>query len=219
MLYVVLGVEFSGTTLVSELMHHAGIRMIDDVSDQYDSGGKYEHPEFQQINKQILGLSNDKVFQLRPSDCPQKIDQSQADKMSSLVERQGRRYRDWGFKDPRTVVTYPLWRALLPPHRVVAVYRDPAGNWARHRWRGLRRRYTNAWRAFVHLRQWYEHNEAILASAETLGQDFLLLNYERLMGDEEEVGRLTSYLGRSLEDRRRASMYRSRSAKICYFAR
>jgi len=211
MIYVVLGLGFSGTTLISELIHHSGIRMIDDESDYYDCGGKYEHPAFQQINREILKLPDDQVYHLRISDCPDALSQLQREKISNLIMQQNHKYEHWGFKDPRTVVTYSLWRQLLPEHRVVAIYRDPASNWPRHRWRGLRRRYTNAWYAYVHLRQWYEYNEAILTQGDSLGKEFLLLNYERLMQHDDEFERLSAFVGRPLTDRRKIEMFRSKT--------
>ncbi|BCX87777.1 O-antigen biosynthesis protein [Methylomarinovum tepidoasis] len=211
MIYVVLGVGFSGTTLVSELLHHSGIRMIDVDDDNYDAGGKYEHPAFQAVNKALLGLADDQVRHLRPRHCPKALSPDQQESMRRLIANQQERYQDWGFKDPRTVVTYPLWKNLLPPHRLIAVYRDPAGNWPRHRWRGYRRRYVNGWRAFVHLRQWCEYNTAILNFGRPLGKDFLLLNYERLMQGDEELERLRRFTARPMVDRRDPAMYRVRN--------
>jgi len=211
MIYVVLGIGFSGTTLVSELIHHSGIKMIDNESDDYDQGGKYEHPDFQKINMNILELLDDKVFHLRIADCPDNLTPKQNDAMVKLVNRQNIRYQDWGFKDPRTVVTYPLWRKLLPEHRIIAIYRDPAGNWPRYRWRGLRKRYSNSWRAYVHLRQWVEYNEEILNTGAKHGADFILLNYEKLMSSTLELDRFSDFLDRPVEDRRKSGMHRNRS--------
>jgi len=211
MIYVVLGVEFSGTTLVSELIHHSGIKMIDEEDDSYDQGGKYEHPEFQQINRDLLKLTDDRVYHLRVADCPDSLTLQQNDAMVKLINRQNNRYHDWGFKDPRSVVTYPLWYKLLPEHRIIVIYRDPAGNWPRHRWRGLRKRYSNPWRTYVHLRQWVEYNNALLALGKNPGDDFILLSFEKLMQSSEEVNRLADFLGRPVEDRRKSGMHRNRS--------
>jgi len=146
-IYIVLGMGFSGTTLVSELMHHSGVAMIDAEEDRYDSGGKYEHPDFQDINKDLLDLKDNQVMYLRPQHCPTALNVMQSDNMHRLVDHQLEQHMSWGFKDPRTVVTYPLWCGVLPRHKVIAIYRDPAGNWPRHRWCGYRRRYINGWRA------------------------------------------------------------------------
>jgi len=211
MITVVLGVGFSGTTLVSELLHHSGVRMIDDERDEYDKGGKYEHPDFQNVNMNILELLDEQAFHLRVGDCPRVLTVQQKETIIELISRQNNRYPEWGFKDPRTVVTYPLWQKLLQQHRVIAIYRDPASNWPRHRWRGLRKRYSNPWRAYVHIRQWVEYNDAILTIGEKQGADFILLNYEKLMSSNEELDRVADFLGRPVDDRRKPGMHRSRS--------
>ena len=58
MIYVVLGMHKSGTTLISETLHESGINMgeFSDIQQGigYDEGHKYERRETQQINRQIL---------------------------------------------------------------------------------------------------------------------------------------------------------------------
>ncbi len=211
MIYVVLGFGFSGTTLLSELMHHSGIKMIDEETDAYDKGGKYEHPIFQEINKEILNLANNKVYHLRINDCPDLLPESYKDRMLSIINKQINSYEHWGFKDPRTVVTYPLWRHVLPEHRIIAIYRHPTGNWPRHRWRGLRKRYSNVWRAYIHLRQWYEYNESILSISLKPGENFLLLSYEKLMQDDREIKNLEMFVEKTVKDMRNADMHRSQN--------
>lgn len=210
MIYVVLGVGFSGTTLVSELLHHAGVRMIDQEEDDYDGGDKYEHMEFQNINREILGLNNVVVRHLKPADCPSVLTVSQKEKMLALIERQNTKYENWGFKDPRTVVTYPLWRELLPEHRIIVVFRHPSNNWYRKRWRGLRRRYVNPWRAYQHLRQWLEYNNVLLEYGRVMNENCLFVNYEEFMTADTEINRLSHFIGNNIEDKRKQGMYRSR---------
>jgi len=211
MIYVVFGVGFSGTTIVSELLHHSGIRMIDQDEDDYDGGSKYEHLGFQNINRELLGLSDDIVAHLRPGDCPASLSETQKNKMLAIIDQQSSKHEDWGFKDPRTVVTYPLWKDLLPEHRIIVVFRDPSNTWNRQRWKGLRKRYVNAWRAYRLLRQWWEYNNIILLNYKGNNNDnFLLLNYEKLMSTNEEVDRLADFIGRDVNDRRKQNMYRKR---------
>lgn len=208
MIYVVLGMGNSGTTLASELLHHSCIRMTDVEQDTYDGGEKYEDPKFRVINMELLSRTDPSC--LRPSQAPTSLTSDQRVRMRSLIEGLHEANEDWGFKDPRTVVTYPLWRELLPEHRIVAVWRDPAGNWPRRRWRGLRRRYVNPWRAFCHLRQWCEYNEVILKYGAGRGDDFLLINYESLINGNKEFERLETFIGCKLVDKRQPKLYRAR---------
>jgi len=211
MIYVVLGKGFSGTMLLSELMHFSGISMIDAEKDDYDHGLKYEHPEFLRIDHELLNLEDYVVRHLRPCHCPRVATGSLRDQTLALIERQQERYENRGFKDPRAVITYPLWRDLLPPHRIFGIFRSPAANWPRIRWKGLRKRYVNMWRAYVHLRQWSEYNAKILEYGSALGRDFLLISYASLMSGNNELERLAAFIEHSIVDRRKTSLYRSKN--------
>jgi len=116
---------------------------------------------------------------------------------------------DWGWKDPRSTFTLPLWLDLFPDARVLHVYRhgvDVAMS-LRHRERGIleqkRRRasmhdtlYTirPAWANFTSSARcstleggfglWEEHMAAARAAGEGQDQDtFLELKYEQLLSD------------------------------------
>jgi hypothetical protein len=53
---VVLGMHKSGTTLVSEILHHSGIRMVENDSvESYDHGNHFEREDTNQFNKRLLG--------------------------------------------------------------------------------------------------------------------------------------------------------------------
>jgi len=55
MIYVILGMHKSGTTLISQILHKSGINMgefNEDVS--YDQGNQHERPAAQKINREIL---------------------------------------------------------------------------------------------------------------------------------------------------------------------
>ena len=70
MIYVILVMGFSGTTLASELLHHSVIFTTNMEEDPYDVGEKYENLEFQTINKALLRLTDWSVHHLRTSDHP-----------------------------------------------------------------------------------------------------------------------------------------------------
>ena len=57
MIYIVLGMHKSGTTLLSQILHHSGISMGENFNESvsYSQGNKYERETTQQINKEILG--------------------------------------------------------------------------------------------------------------------------------------------------------------------
>ena len=65
MLYVVLGMHKSGTTLLSQVLHHSGIDMgeiPDGVS--YDKGNKYEDQESFHINMELIRAPDDEIEEI-----------------------------------------------------------------------------------------------------------------------------------------------------------
>ena len=56
MIYIVLGMHKSGTTLISEILHHSGINMTEDQNTQlnYDQGNFYEWVAAVRFNREIL---------------------------------------------------------------------------------------------------------------------------------------------------------------------
>ena len=147
MIVVVLGMHKSGTTLVAEILHRGGIAMVDRVPEasDYDERFFFERDEAVAINKALLGrdaYSLDTV-RLRPRADDPALRRRIADLVADLDARHG----DWGFKDPRTCLTWPVWRELLPPHRLVCVYRHPLAVEGHYR---IRNRQTS----FRALRAW-----------------------------------------------------------------
>ncbi len=142
MIYVVLGVHKSGTTLVSRTLHASGINMVDhaDESTDYDEGGHYERASVVDLNHQLLSgcmipplgaiVRRDGVNEQGHYDdvaiawkLPRRPTRKQRKEMRRIIQDCGRRYADWGFKDPRTCLTYPVWQSELPAHALVIVYR------------------------------------------------------------------------------------------------
>ena len=211
MIHVVLGMHKSGTSLVSDLLHHAGIAMIDEVDPQggYDDGNKWERDSTRELNQAILGSAG--VFSLDTHGDRRQCGDAERRRMRGIIAACSARHADWGFKDPRTCLTYDLWATELPAHRLIAVFRRPEEAWA-HYWRAasLRRRLKAVRRC---LPQWCVHNEAILAALDRTPQPFLVLDYARLMDEPCELARLERFVGRPLVDRRDPRMRRSRTIR------
>ena len=213
MIYVVLGMHKSGTTLVSQILHHSGINMGDfDESQSYDGGNKYEREATLALDMDILGAEDFEVLALTPGDRPQLTD-PQRERMRAIIRECEAAHADWGFKDPRAALTYDLWAEELPPHRIIAVYRDPAEVWPRFRWNGRRKYHTNFWRAYTYLQRWQEHNTNILRFLRRSGTEHIMLGYRELMSDDREFARLQEFVGRPLADRRNPGLYRNRSPR------
>jgi len=145
----------------------------------------------------------------------------------------------WGFKDPRTTLTWPIWRALFPQARVVFVVRhgvDVAASLV-HRERKLREQTLQAfppgkWRV-QSVRCWdleeaFSLWEAYLQAAdrwqaEERDRAWLVLRYEDLLADPARVREeLGAFLGLKLPpvavDTSRRFAFR-RDAKLVAFAK
>lgn len=212
MIYVVLGMHKSGTTLVSQILHHSGINMGEfDEGVSYDKGNKYERTETLALDMEILGTSDFEVLDLTAHG-QLTLNDAQRHKMREIISACDSTHEDWGFKDPRCALTYRLWAEELPPHKVIAVYRDPAQVWPRFRWNGKRKYHTNFHRAYTYLERWHEHNAGILELLRAGQNEFLMINYHELMGGEADFRRLQEFVGRDLVDRRNRDLYRSRTS-------
>lgn len=206
MVYLVLGMHKSGTTLVSEILHHSGIPMGSgaevDESRGYDRGVKYERDEVFRIDNEVLDSHGRESIFVR---MPGTVVAAEAERraMDALVGSLTRSCPDWGMKEPRMCLTYPAWRPSLPPHRVIGVFRPL---------NALTRRYRverSPRRAYRLVAAWHEHNLRLLAILRSVGPDGILLSYDRLMQTGSELDRLQLFVGRPLVDRRKSGMRRN----------
>ena len=209
LIYVVLGMHKSGTTLVSQTLHQSGISMGPefDESVTYDAGNQWERRTSWLINLQIVGARESDYFSLdywkpavgRPSE---KI----RHQITALCASAADESEDWGFKDPLSCLTYAQWAEVLPPHRLIAIYRDP-GEVMKH-YRGRHWDWRRAWRV---VRAWNAYNQGILNALARPNTEALCLRYDALMSGDDEINRLQAFVGRDLTDVRKASSYRARA--------
>jgi hypothetical protein len=188
----------SGTSLISETLQASGIEMVEDApSARYDQGYHHERRRTGAINKNLLGARGwDSLDTIRRVGLAE-ADPGHVAEAAAFAAEMGRGNRDWGFKDPRTCLTYEVWRSVLPGHKLICVYRDLA-EVTRHY---LTRR-QGAQVAKV-LAAWFTYNKAMLAAYRSAApDDRVLLHYGRFMSDESSIGALERVLGRKMTDRR-----------------
>jgi len=198
MIYVILGMHKSGTTLVAKALHESGIAMGEGFrQDAGYSVQKYEAKWVRDINDAMLGTARD-VFSLKvTSACLEgfTLNDDIVARMREGIAYYSERFADWGFKDPRSALTYRYWRDVLPPHRIIVVYRDPLSVWRRYsrfiRWRAMRSPFL----------VWEDYNGRVLeVVTHAEGGDVLYLCFDRLLSERAEWERLNRFTGRKLVD-------------------
>lgn len=234
MIYVVLGMHKSGTTLVSRMLHESGISMGEfDARLGYGEGNRFERREAQQANRALLHsyqlppldylvarrfrqrvdaagyLQNrDSQAYIRHRALARRLEQPDAvERVRPVVARCQEREVDWGFKDPRTCLTFAAWRRCLGEHRLVVVHRELGQLLERSRARA-----DHPLRLLRVVQAWCVYNWSILRILETSPAPRLVLRYERLMESDEGIERLSRFAGRPLKDVREARLYRTREA-------
>src|SRR5262245_36120203 len=127
----IVGMHRSGTSMVAKMLHESGIwlgRTCDLMpADAHNEGGYWEHIKFLALNEAILK----EVGAAWDSPPPQTADWP---RVSGLPRLRGRAEalldefsarEPWGWKDPRTSLTLPFWRAVCPDLKVIICIRNP----------------------------------------------------------------------------------------------
>lgn len=217
MIYVILGMHKSGTTLVSQILHHSGINMGGNIDAKvsYDRGNKYERDSVLELNLEILGL---KGYEIIDFDAPGglQITEDQRARMRKIIRDCNKAYVDWGFKDPRTALVYPMWASELPEHKIIAIYRPLGEIWPRFRYKPLLHFYKNPYRAWQLANRWWEHNSRLLDYLQNTSLEFIVLSYREFMTDDGEFDRLQEFVGKKLSDQRKKDLYRNRSEEYLW---
>jgi len=204
MIYVVLGMSKSGTSLLSRILHHSGINMgdEDDIQDSIGSEyDKFERSLVLKLNQQILKSTGLHHLDIKAPDTL-KLSDHQRNRMRKLIQNCQKRYNNWGFKEPRTCMTYPLWASELPEHKIIAIYRSP------HELAMRPRAHIFPHIAWKLVNRWYENNSSILNHLQDTKMDYLVINYRKLMTDNAEFEKLCNFVGIELSDQRRKSLDR-----------
>lgn len=199
----------SGTTLVSQILHHSGIDMGDNIDNgvSYDRGNQYERESAWRLNEDILQAHQVRSIHINARQS-QQMSAAQRARMRDIIATCNQEQAHWGFKDPRTCLVYPLWASELPAHRLIVIYRHPSEPWPRYRPRHGRNRYREPYLAWKYLQSWCEHNLHILSTLRQTTRPYIVLEYRRLVTTQAEFDRLQQFIDRPLADRRQPQLYR-----------
>jgi len=211
---MVVGMHRSGTSLITNWLYHCGLQVGEHLLEANNGNeeGHFEDVEFLRIHEEIL-TSND--FPASGYVYDKEIDISiyQLEKLKSVIKIKNQRYKQWGWKEPRTCLFLPLYRELLPNSKYLIIFRDyPAvvnsllkrdfasveekylarNFFPRLVWTYFRRNRRKE--KFYHdnteyfLKVWIEYNEHILNMLRELPeQDYIAINYSLLEKCDKQV--------------------------------
>lgn len=126
MIYVILGMHRSGTSLTSSILQDFGINMGTNLLSSNSPSasnilGHYEDLDFLSINREFLtkhGRSWDNPYLLNPE--PNEIVEFKSKISNIILYKQG----NWGFKDPRTILFINYYYEILKEHKCCYIFTD-----------------------------------------------------------------------------------------------
>lgn len=202
MIYIVLGMHKSGTTLMSEVLHKSGINMVEDQNQDkgYYDGNKMERRSSLDLNHEILNSRNVNSLDIQTDLSRYPITDEHKVKMKEIIDQCSADYSDWGMKDPRSCITYPYWDQQLPAHKLLIVYRHPfkvVNHYAKKR--KFIKRFLRITKT---LNSWKQNNRLLIQIAETTKHDCLVLNYEDFLKKDEILDQISKFIDRPARDAR-----------------
>ena len=190
----VLGMHRSGTSVAARLMNLLG---IDLGAEEHLLGprpdnpkGFWEYGPIVDLNEEILGRLGGNWREPPPLPPGWETAAEFADLRQRARDLVARTFAsaDWGWKDPRTCLTLPFWKQILPPVHYVICMRSPAEVAA-----SLEKR--EGFPIEKSIRLWQVYTGAAIEQTAGLPRHFLF--YEDLIrSHREEVSRLARFLGR-----------------------
>jgi hypothetical protein len=191
----VLGMHRSGTSLVTGLLNLLGVylgppqHLMKPLPD--NPKGFWEHRLIAELNDQVLSALGGNWCQLPafPPDWEHAPElESLRRRAVQLIQRDFEGAQLWGWKDPRSCLTVPFWRELLPPMRYVVCLRNPVDVA-----RSLARR--NGFSLAEGIRLWLLYTKHCLE--QTADQPRLFVSYEEVIKNRSrELRRLATFVGR-----------------------
>jgi hypothetical protein len=203
MVVCIAGMHRSGTSMVTKMLHSAGL-YLGPEADLMPSGTErrerhWEHRRFVKINAALLA----RLY--GAWDCPPPLPIAwQSPRLAALRGRAealvaafaGR--EPWGWKDPRNCLTLPFWQTILGPIPTVIIVRHPLEV-------AMSLRERNGFSYALGLALWQAYNERLLAAAAAGPR--LVTHYDRYFPDPAgELGRLLAFVGLAVDDERIATV-------------
>lgn len=208
---IVAGFHRSGTSLVCQLLHRAGLFLGHDLLGSKFSNpyGHFEDTEILSLHEQILS-DNGQTWMVGERFLP-VITEHHWRRIKGIIRGRNAEHGVWGFKDPRVCLFLMLWKHLLPNARVLLVYRhfaDSTYSLGRRQSAelfsdptGPARSYRRFWEEpDLALRMWLVHNEALLAFARAFPADTLAVSLDMVQGGFPVVDVINREWGLGLDE-------------------
>jgi hypothetical protein len=186
---IVAGFHRSGTSLVCQLLHRAGLFLGYDLMGASFSNpyGHFEDIEIFDLHEQLLA-DNGQTWMISEPFLP-VIAEYRWQEMERIIQRRNAEYNLWGFKDPRVCSFMMIWKHLLPNSKTLLVYRhfsDTTYSLGRRQSAellakptGPQRMYRRFWEEpDLALRMWLTNNEALLTFARAYPEDTLAVSMD-----------------------------------------
>ena len=209
---IVAGFHRSGTSLVCQLLHRAGLFLGYDMLGATFSNlhGHFEDIEVKDLHEQILADNGQSWLVSRPF-LP-VLTEGHRRKMEQIIQERDAEHDLWGFKDPRVCLFLMIWKHLLPNAKALLVYRhfsDTTYSIGRRQSvelfsdseQGPARFYRRFWEEpDLALRMWLTYNEALLTFARIYPEDTLAVSLDMVQNGFPVVRSINQRWGLGLEE-------------------
>lgn len=137
---IIIGMHRSGTTMIASMLRQLGLFIGDDLEENSESmffirhndwifdqcGGSWDNPssiKWLLKNQEILNLT-DEYIRARLAGFPSQryLGWKRFISGQNLLNRMGT--EQWGWKDPRTTYSLPIWLRIFPDARVINIFRN-----------------------------------------------------------------------------------------------
>lgn len=205
---IVIGMARSGTTLLAEMLHKGGTPMFAaGMNPSYDEGNKFERVSCQRINLEILGVESVPAISAIWTRPLHDISKASLVYLATEVGN-----GVWGFKDPRTTITYQIWRKYFPEGTTIYTYRHH-NEVIQHYFKTAKNYIAALRRTRRAFRAWIFYNEQLMRNFymdSQASRRTVLVNYEELMIHDTLVQKMQGAIGISLHDARNLNLRRNK---------
>lgn len=122
---IVLGMHRCGTSMVAGVCSRLGVDMGEKplAKSDFNPKGYYEDRDFQNLNRNILKKSGGSWHNYPPRENILKTENYFKKDLESLITKKSNSLM-WGWKDPRTCLTLPLYKPYLSSPKYIICKRD-----------------------------------------------------------------------------------------------